>query len=372
MPAELPVGTRLEDIDGSGVLSDSKKIATLNAKRLNRHTFWCGQSGSGKTYALGVLLEQVLLHTELPLVVLDPNSDFVHLGKLRDDASEHSSASLREREVRVLRPDTDAEAGDELRVRFVDLDIRSRAAILQLDPVRDAVEFNTLLRVGAHDLTNIDVPLVEWLRQSGDPAFELLAVRLENLGIADWSLWAWGQRDVTDVVNERNDATVVDLGGYASAAQMQTVALAVLDQLWAQRHERVGRLVVIDEAHNLCPPDPVTPLERLLTDRIVQIAAEGRKYGIWLLFSTQRPSKLHPNAISQCDNLALMKMSSSRDLDELGQIFGFAPAEMLERSPQFAQGQTLFAGGFSSEPQLVQMGARLTHEGGSDVPIVLR
>jgi DNA helicase HerA-like ATPase len=35
--------------------------ARLVPRRLNRHTFWCGQSGSGKTYALGVLLEEVLL-----------------------------------------------------------------------------------------------------------------------------------------------------------------------------------------------------------------------------------------------------------------------------------------------------------------------
>ncbi|HWD63162.1 MAG TPA: ATP-binding protein, partial [Humibacter sp.] len=131
-------------------------------------------------------------------------------------------------------------------------------------------------------------------------------------------------------------------------------------------------LVVIDEAHNLCSPDAATPLERLLTKRIVQIAAEGRKYGIWLLLSTQRPSKLHPNALSQCDNLALMKMSSTRDLEELAQVFGYAPTDLLERSPQFTQGQVLFAGGFAPEPQIVQMGARLTREGGSDVAIPLR
>ena len=53
----------------------------LVPNRLNRHTFWCGQSGSGKTYALGVLLERVLLTTRLPMVVFDPNSDFVRLGE---------------------------------------------------------------------------------------------------------------------------------------------------------------------------------------------------------------------------------------------------------------------------------------------------
>ena len=150
------------------------------------------------------------------------------------------------------------------------------------------------------------------------------------------------------------------------------MALAVLDHLWARRHDRIGRLIVIDEAHNLCSPAPATPIERLLTERIVQIAAEGRKYGLWLLMSTQRPSKVHPNALSQCDNLGLMRMSSPRDLAELGSVFGYAPVALRDRATSFAQGEVLFAGGFAPEPMLVQVGARLTEEGGSDVPIPLR
>ncbi len=67
-----------------------------------------------------------------------------------------------------------------------------------------------------------------------------------------------------------------------------------------------------------------------------------------------------------------MKMNSTADLAELAQIFGFAPSELVARSPRFSQGQALFAGGFVAEPQLVQMGARLTREGGSDAAIALR
>lgn len=360
MSAEMPIGTLL----------DSSEPAYLRAPKFNRHTFWCGQSGSGKTYALGVVLEQVLLHTRLPLVVLDPNSDFVHLDTPQDTAPEDAATQLASRDIRILRPG--GEGDDRLRVRFVDMDIRSRAAVLQLDPVLDAEEYNAMLRVGAEFDMGDDHNLAGWLDAHDDPMIRRLALRLRNLGVLEWDMWAWGDRDVADVVNELPDATVIDLGGFDSAAQLQTTALAVLDRLWAQRHERTGRLVVIDEAHNLAAPDAETPLARALTERIVQIAAEGRKYGIWLLLSTQRPSKLHPNVISQCDNLALMKMSSTRDLDELGQIFGFTPSELLEKSPQFQQGQALFAGGFASEPQLVQMGARLTREGGSDVPIGIR
>ena len=47
----------------------------LDAGGFGRHTFMCGQSGSGKTYSLGLVLEQLLLETELRIVVLDPNSD---------------------------------------------------------------------------------------------------------------------------------------------------------------------------------------------------------------------------------------------------------------------------------------------------------
>jgi DNA helicase HerA-like ATPase len=363
MTRELRIGSLLE--------SEDRLPAHVLAPKLNRHTFWCGQSGSGKTYALGVLLEQVLLQTRMPLVVLDPNADFVRLGEVRAEASPEEAAGLRSRDIRVRRPG--GIGGTEpLHTRFLDLPLRSRAAILNLDPVHDAEEYNGLLQIEAEVLQIRQGRLIEFLR-SGDVAVRhRLALRLENLGVADWDLWAWGQRSITDDIDDRADATVVDLGGFPTQAESRAAALAVLDHLWERREERVGRLIVIDEAHNLCRPDPATPTEALLTERIVQIAAEGRKYGLWLLLSTQRPSKLHPNALSQCDNLALMRMSSPRDLAELADVFGFAPSSLLDRSPSFAQGQALFAGGFVESPTLVQMGGRLTHEGGSDVSVPLR
>ena len=76
--ALLEVGTNLTDPGGA---------AKLLPHRFNRHTFWCGQSGSGKTYALGVVLEQLVAHTALPVVIFDPNSDFVRLGELNPEAS---------------------------------------------------------------------------------------------------------------------------------------------------------------------------------------------------------------------------------------------------------------------------------------------
>lgn len=125
--------------------SGSELPARLMPRRLNRHTFWCGQSGSGKTYALGVLLEEVLLHTELPMIIFDPNGDFLRLADIRDDAPAQRADELRKREIRILRPRS--QHGEDIRVRFTNLELSAKAAVMRLDPLIDRVEYNTLLHI---------------------------------------------------------------------------------------------------------------------------------------------------------------------------------------------------------------------------------
>jgi DNA helicase HerA-like ATPase len=361
--ATLPVGSLL----------DSEIPARLMPHRFNRHTFWCGQSGSGKTYALGVLLERLLLDTELPMVILDPNSDFVHLsdaGAGRDaDASAGDRDALAGRDIRVLRPRQ--EGPDGLRVSFIDMPTPAKAAVLRLDPVADRAEYNKLIHLEAMIGTQYVEDVVPALAQ-GDDVAKALSARIENLRLVDWDVWALGHRTATEIIDERPDATVLDLGGFGYPEEYLVVAMAVLDDLWAKRESRRPILIVIDEAHNLCAPDGDSPLQRAVRERIIQIAAEGRKFGLWLLLSTQRPSKIHPSIISQCDNLALMRMSSPIDLEELATVFGFAPPAMIARSPRFRQGEALFAGGFVPAPSMIKVGDRLTREGGVDVSVPLR
>ena len=92
---------------GAVPTGDGHARSRLLASGFDRHTFLCGQSGSGKTYALGLMLERILLDTDLPLVIIDPNSDFVRLGEARtfeqaargfgDELTPEEYAALRER-----------------------------------------------------------------------------------------------------------------------------------------------------------------------------------------------------------------------------------------------------------------------------------
>ena len=358
---------------GTWETAGTETNAALRAGGFNRHTFLCGQSGSGKTYALGVLLERLILGTDLRMAVFDPNADFVRLGETKEGTSAADTARFAERGVRVLRSDLNRTEGAEpLRMRFRTMARQAQAAVMQLDPIRDQEEYSAfvgfLARLGTPDLGTLLGTM-----KAGSTGDQALARRIENLGLLAWEIWARDLPSASDVVTGGTGITVMDLGGFGHPAEPLAVCLEVVDELWSQRDRRVPTLLVIDEAHNLCSSDPGNPVAALLLERLIQVAAEGRKYGLWLLLSSQRPSKIHPQILSQCDNLMLMRMNSPDDIDELGRVFGFAPRPMLRASTSFLQGEALLAGGFAPVPMLARMRERLTHEGGSDVAVpVLR
>jgi hypothetical protein len=160
---------------------------------------------------------------------------------------------------------------------------------------------------------------------------------------------------------------VLDIGTLASQPERSVVATAVLNQFWNVRYEKEPLLLVIDEAHNVCPSQPSGRLEQLSTDHAIRIAGEGRKYGLYLLLASQRPAKLHPNIVSQCDNLILMKMNSRADLNGIAEVFSQVPVSLLGRAALFDQGESLVVGGITRSPTYVKFEGRFTKEGGRDV-----
>ena len=342
----LAPGVRFE-LDGSG---------------FGRHTFLCGQSGSGKTYSLGVLLERLLMETELRVVVLDPNSDYVRLGEARDGAD----AAARERFAPVagtVAVRSGAEGPGRLRVRFRDLSPEGQAAVLRLDPLADREEYAELTAL-------VEDERIRSLADLEQAEASALQLRARNLGISRWTIWPGPEGE--SLAEELDDPAgprclVVDLGSLATREEQAIAAANVLERLWRRRAKREPIAIVIDEAHNVCPAEPGDPITALATEDAIRIAGEGRKFGLYLIVVTQRPQKVHENVLSQCDNLVLMRMNSSADLAHVGRVFSFVPPGLIDRAGTFAQGEALVAGKIASHPALIRFGERITHEGGADV-----
>ena len=188
--------------------------AVLDSGGLARHTFMCGQSGSGKTYSLGLLLERVLAETSLRVVILDANSDYVGLPRPRDGADPELAARYAHvpGEVAVWR--NDPAADHPLRMRFADLEPAAQAAALGLDPIRDRDEYavlTDLLRVQEDGKPLVTGP--QQLLEAETPGARQLGMRATNLGVLGWRVWSPTLPSlVRELRNPTTRCTVVDLG----------------------------------------------------------------------------------------------------------------------------------------------------------------
>ena len=344
--------------------------ARLRSKGFARHTFMCGQSGSGKTYTTGVLFERLLAHSSLPMLIIDPNSDHVHLGTLADpDATSPEAELYRQVAPSVVVTRTRGLSSTiTLCVDFSDLDLEVQAALLRLDPIGDLDDYAALRAVTERLEEPYSVIDVAHLAAS-DPVTSPISRRIENLGIDRWSVWRTdGERSVTqlDVVDRR--CVIVDTGSLAGPDERAATSMAILGNRWKMRRERRPVLLAIDEAHNVLPSSTSDPLLRRATETGILIAGEGRKFGLHLFLASQRPGKVHPNVLSQCDNLVLMRMNGAGDVADLEATFSHVPPMLLRESLGFGLGQALFAGPLAPFPVFAQVGTRLTPEGGGDVP----
>jgi len=350
--------------------------ARVRSKGFSRHTFMCGQSGSGKTYTTGVLFERLLVGSTLDVIVIDPNSDHVMLGRLADPDDTRPEAerfrSVRE-SVATFRA-RGYDATHTLCVDFSDLAPDAQAKLLRLDPIGDLDTFNALAHITAalpDPYSIIDVADAA-AQQDHTSA---LARRIENLRLADWGLWrrdgevsAAAARSNLEQLGDHRWFTVIDTGSLATPSERTAVALAVLGHRWRTRRDRHPILIAIDEAHNVLPAATDDPLLESAVELGVLIAGEGRKFGLHLFIASQRPGKVHPNVLSQCDNLLLMRMNGAADVADLEAVFSHVPPMLLRESLTFGLGQALVAGPLAPLPVLAQVGTRLTQEGGGDVP----
>jgi uncharacterized protein len=360
-------------LDVGALVLEPEVRFSLDPGGFDRHTFFCGQSGSGKTYALGTVLERLLLETTLRIVVLDPNSDFVCLHEVRDGVDDAMSSRYRQAAAGIVVRRGGPAGPERLHVRFTDCDAEEQAAVLRLDPIRDREEYGALLDLlesGFEDSGASTRELTEQLLGASNADVRALGARLRNLGIHRWPIWSVRDADsVQDLVAPGGPrALVVDLGSLETLGEKAIAAESVLAALWRHRAERAPALVVIDEAHNVCPREPGDEVTALAAEHAARFAAEGRKFGLYLLVSTQRPQRVNELVVSQCDNLVLMRMTSAADLAYVADVLSFAPAPLLQRATSFRMGESLVSGKIASHPALVRFGPRIAEEGGADVP----
>lgn len=86
-----------------------------------------------------------------------------------------------------------------------------------------------------------------------------------------------------------------------------------------------------------------------------RIAREGRKFGLGLVLSSQRPSELSPAVLSQCNTFLLHQISNDRDQDIVHRLVPDNLKGLLRELPSLPSQNAILLGWASELPVLVKM-----------------
>jgi len=353
----------------------------LRINGLRRHVAILAQTGAGKSYLSRVLIEY-LMTRGATIVVIDPHADYVFLSQ----PVKGSTHTFSNRVTVFQNPESTG--------RY------SKKDIGQVEPYTvkladlDDDELCDICGIGA-GFTNIRAGLRETLsrlRQRGiiylpeDIEKELDAVagdedaqknvrqgaldalkympRLRRLRVFSRSGVA------IDKILKPSHAAIIDISGLGNRSTDYIVSRLLKDVYNAVTTDvfRYPVFVVVEEAHNFVPPEADT----YSFDSIRRIAAEGRKFGIFLILISQRPGKVHPDSLSQCNSQIILKITNPKDQNAIRESSERLSEDLISDLPGLNVGEAVIVGDVTRTPVMIHVRPRMTREGGADIDVVAR
>jgi hypothetical protein len=85
-----------------------------------------------------------------------------------------------------------------------------------------------------------------------------------------------------------------------------------------------------------------------------RLAKEGRKFGLALWLSTQRPSEISPTVLAQCNNWISFRLTSEKDLLAIQAASEWADRREVKRIAGLARQNAIAFGGSLQMPVLIR------------------
>lgn len=141
---------------------------------------------------------------------------------------------------------------------------------------------------------------------------------------------------------------------------MARITLEALQRYRRQKNgETLPTVLVMEEAHTFIKrynADIENENATAMCTKVFEkIAREGRKYGLGLVLSSQRPSELSPTVISQCNSFLLHRLSNDRDQELVNKLVPDNLRGMLRELPSLPARNAILLGWASELPVMVRM-----------------
>lgn len=152
-----------------------------------------------------------------------------------------------------------------------------------------------------------------------------------------------------------SNVVVVNLD-QANLEMKKTLPLLLAKKLYAD-HKQAGPdktlNIIIDEAHNILSTESSREAESWKDYRLEtfdEIIKEGRKFGVFLTISSQRPNDISPTITSQAHNYFIHRLINERDLKAIANAVSYIDRVTEESIPTLPTGTCVFSGVASQMP----------------------
>ena len=177
--------------------------------------------------------------------------------------------------------------------------------------------------------------------------FKFLTTTQNDKSIDEYIYSLLGIEKQEDNAIKKNQVIIIDLNS-ANDETVEVISCVVSRLIFeklktAKNRNQFPINLVLEEAHRYIS----TESGKIFGDanRIFErIAKEGRKYGMFLLVSSQRPSELSRTVLSQCSNFIVHRIQNPEDLSHIRQITPHISETILKRLPSIPTQHALIFG----------------------------
>ena len=126
-------------------------------------------------------------------------------------------------------------------------------------------------------------------------------------------------------------------------------------QQWVRKENRHPIAMFCDEAHLYLPEKTGSSVEDVGLHNFERIAKEGRKYGIGLVVISQRPAEVNRTILSQSNNFVAMRLTNAEDQSVIKRLLPDSMGGFSELLPILDIGEALVVGDASLLPSRIRI-----------------
>lgn len=340
----------------------------IDAERLlTRHLAILAKSGAGKSYAVGVLLEE-LTERGFPVLIIDPHGEYstIKYANNYDEDLKH----IREYDISpkgYLEKIKEFATNTQINTEASQLTLPMPSSAFELAeavPFKLSQSQKALLYSALTDLRDrkpqFDLEdVASYVNLCESNAKWGLIAAIENL--QKTNLFSLKPTEATELVKP-GQLSIINLKGAPIELQEITVS-SLACKLFEQR--KLGNIppffLVLEEAHSFCPE---RGFGEARSSKIIRaIASEGRKFGLGLCVVSQRPARVDKNVLSQCSSQIILQVTNPNDLTAISSSFEGIRAETEREVQALPIGKALLLGA-TDFPTFVDIRIRKSSHGG--------